>query len=162
MNKKISYLVASALFAVGVATTASAGTWAFGYYYDGPICTACLGSRVINTSAGSVVCPHCEGTGLEPPSVAEVVSTVIVDAIVPPPIIHHHPVIHHPPVIRPHHLGPRPPAPRPAVHRAPPPPRPAVHRAPAPRPAVRRAPSPAPRRPAGGVPRGRPASGRRR
>ena len=121
MNKNIKKIVAGLALALATGCV-HAGTWAHGYYYDGPICTVCDGARVLQHAYGTMVCAHCDGTGIEPPE-ATVVNTVYVDTYCPPPPPPPPPPRHH----------------RPELHRRPPHPggHHAVRPAPAPRPAAR-------------------------
>ena len=90
MNKNCLTIFATAalVFTTGCVT---AGTWVNGCYIDGPLCTVCDGMKVITHAYGTMVCTHCDGTGIEPPANETVIveNTVICDAwgpaIAPPP-----------------------------------------------------------------------------
>ena len=116
MNKNVITFAAAAALVLTTGCV-TAGTWVNGYYVDGPLCTVCDGTRVVQHAYGTTVCAHCEGTGNEPPEETVVVENVVYDTWCPPP----------PPPPRHHH--------RPVVHRKTPPHRggghPKAHRAPA-------------------------------
>ena len=94
MNKNFATILTTAALALATGCV-TAGTWVNGCYIDGPLCTACDGTKVITHAYGTTICTHCDGTGIEPPAETVIVeNNVIVDTwcpgpILPPPRYHH-------------------------------------------------------------------------